>query len=313
MAFGSTSIARLSGFVCLLIATAITGGCGEDAERSPVREKYMAKPPDSAGTYQRADSPEVYDRESIFTYIDGAGEVYNAYDFREVEVWRYHNPDSAEIVAEIFDMGKPEDAYGVFTYARQEEQEGLGQAYESRGGTTCFWQGRYFVCVATYQQDDEARAAVDRIARQIDQQLPREGKIPALVQSLPDSGLVDNSVRFFHLHSVLNYHYYLARDNVLNLSERTDAVLAEYEFPEGLALVVRYPDSTEAGEAYRSFITNYLKGDGASPQQDEEGQWLAHQHRGSLVIIVFSVPAKDSAQELIERLGQATTQLEERE
>lgn len=273
----------------------------------------MVEPPVSVGAYSRSDEPETYDRESIFKYIDGAGEVYNAYDFRQVEVWRYHNPDSAEIVAEVFDMGKPEDAYGVFTYARQEEREGLGQAYERRGGTTCYWQDRYFVCAATYEQNSEARDAVDQIARSIDQQLPQEGQVPELVQSLPDSGLVSNSVRYFHLHSVLNYHYYLARDNILNLSEKTEAVLAEYEHPEGLALVIRYPTPSQARDAHQSFVTWYLDGDETSTQQEDTGQWIAHQHSGRLVTIVFSVPTQDAAQRHLDSIGRATAELDTEE
>lgn len=305
--------ATITNVLLTLTVAALGVGCSNEAEQSTKEESYMIQPPESVGAYTRSAKPEIYDRESIFDYIDGAGEVYNAYDFRKVEVWRYQNPDSAEIVAEVFDMGKPEDAYGVFTYARQEEQEGLGQTYERRGGTTCFWQSRWFVCVATYERDDDARHAVDRIAREIDQDLPQGGTVPALVQALPDSGLVGNSIRFFHLHSVLNYHYYLARENILNLSEQTDAVLAEYEYPEGLALLIRYPDTASAEEAYRSFVTAYLEGENTSPQRDEDGQWLAHRRHGRFIMIVFSVPDQDMAGRLMNRLSEAAvrTQTEE--
>ena len=73
--------------------------------------------PDQIGDWARQDAPERYDRETIFDYIDGAGEVYRSYGFSNVFIARYARAGTPEISLELFDMGTSEDAYGVFSYA----------------------------------------------------------------------------------------------------------------------------------------------------------------------------------------------------
>ena len=59
-----------------------------------------------------------YDRETIFDYIDGEGEVYNAYNMRRCVTRRYEKPEGPQIVMDLFDMGSSKDAFGVFTHDR---------------------------------------------------------------------------------------------------------------------------------------------------------------------------------------------------
>ena len=77
--------------------------------------------PERIGDRVRQDSSLTYDREAIFDYINGAGEVYRSYAFRDVLVARYARDSGDEVTVELFDMGLTEDAYGVFSYARESE------------------------------------------------------------------------------------------------------------------------------------------------------------------------------------------------
>jgi hypothetical protein len=49
--------------------------------------------PPQFGDWQRTKDAAVYDRVTIFDYINGAGEVYLQFGFRECLVQRYHNQD----------------------------------------------------------------------------------------------------------------------------------------------------------------------------------------------------------------------------
>jgi len=250
--------------------------------------------------WKASDTTETYDRESIFDYIDGAGEVYRSYDFREVTVWRFTRPAGPDITVEIFDMGTPDDAYGVFSYARESEESGIGGGFEQRGGVICFWQNRYYVCVAADETTEDSRAAVMALARTIAERLPSLGAVPHLVRLMPREGMVEHTERFFHIHPSLNYHYFLAEQNVLNLSENTDAVLAAYQPGTTYLLCIEYPSAPEAREAHGGFIDNYL------PEAAETGatkvaadKWVSALTLDRYVIVVLDAVSHERATALV--------------
>ena len=241
--------------------------------------------PESVGDWMLADAPVTYDRETIFDYINGAGEVYRSYAFKDVLVGQYQEPAGGALNVEIFDMGTPEDAYGVFSYAREEERTGIGVAFESRGSVLCFWQDRFYVCVAKEPGTDAPDTALEEMARGLSQGLPQGGKRPGLVDALPDEGLVPNSQRFFHTHQSLNYHYYLVRENVLTLGGETDAVLARYETGPSTLLLVAYGAAADAGDALTNF-RNQITG-GAEVAEPRDGSFVASGQEGRYVIVVL--------------------------
>ena len=75
------------------------------------------------------------------------------------------------------------------------------------------------------------------------------------MMQLPGAGLNSKSIRFLHHPVILNYHFYIADENILNLAPHTNAVLASYKREEGQALVllVSYPDAEAAAEACARF------------------------------------------------------------
>jgi len=191
-----------SGQVFVAILLFGLSGCGVD-DSSEGSADLTSLLPTQLGEWNLQDSTITYDRESIFDYIDGAGEVYRSYAFSEVAVFRYAAPGRSDILVELFDMGNPNDAYGVFSYAREQEEPGIGGGYEHKGDVLCFWQNRYYICLAI---DDPTQASEDdlpALARVISQHLPTPSVRPDLVEMLPPDGLVQRSERFFHLHQSL--------------------------------------------------------------------------------------------------------------
>ena len=90
---------------------------------------------------------EEYNSQTIFKYINGAAEVYLTYGFKGVAVRRFERPGKPLLVAETYEMGSSVDAYGVFSFERQEEEAGVGQGSEFGGGLLRFWKGNCFVSV----------------------------------------------------------------------------------------------------------------------------------------------------------------------
>lgn len=259
--------------------------------------------PDEIMGWRLSDSVETYDRESIFTYINGAGEVYRSYAFVDVTVHRYTKPNAPEIVAEIFDMGTSDDAYGVFSYTRESEKQGIGSAFERRGSVLCFWQSQFYVCVVAYKSSDDARTAIDSLARAIAERLPKDGAAPRMISLLPEENRVVHTERFFHIHSSLNYHYFLAEQNILNLNEQTNAVLASYEPGTTHLLAIEYPTESDATAAHQSFIDNYLpEAADSEAAMIENDKWVALALDEKYLIICFDAIDQNTARQLVDSM-----------
>lgn len=279
-----------------LAATILTCATSEVHQETIDMRKLV---PDQISGWKARDAAEVYDRQTIFDYIDGAGEIYLMYDFRKVMVFRLVKATEPTILLEIFDMGSPEDAYGIFSHAREGEEQGIGQGSEYRGGVLCFWKANFFVCITSERETPSSKKAVVDLARKIAENIPVSGAVPKLLDYLPEDGLLDKSVRYFHKHTSLNYHYFLSSENILGLGRHTEAVLARYEPGGRYLLLVRYQNEEEAKEALDGFFSAYIpEGKRSGAAQIDNGKWVAAKLEGALVVVVFDASTKADAQDL---------------
>ena len=165
----------------------------------------------------------VYDRKTIYDYMDGGAEVYLAFDFREVFVRKYIGPSRQEEIAlDIFDMGSPEEAYGVFSCDRQDPEAGIGQESEYGPGLLRFWQGRFFVSMTA--SGDEPSRGKSRSSSWGKRSRPgsvRPAPFRTCSACLPEAGLKKNRTSYFHAAVNLNNRFFVASENILNLDGKT--------------------------------------------------------------------------------------------
>jgi len=255
--------------------------------------------PATIGEWVRQDAPVTYDRETIFDYINGAGEVYRSYAFDHVLVDGYEAPDGRALTVEVFDMGTPQDAFGVFSYSRENEEEGIGAGFEIKGGILCFWQNRFFVCVTDELRRAEAQESMTEVARGISSALPLEGSRPALMASLPGEGLIPFSDRFFHTHQSLNYHYYLTRENVLNLSQDTEVALARYGPGSTYLVLIAYEGEPKASQALGSFKSHLgIDVEGEATGELDTGGCYSVGQEGHFLVVVLEAETEGAAVDL---------------
>jgi hypothetical protein len=230
-----------------------------------------------------------YDRKTLFKYIDGGAELYLAYSFRKVAVYTYTKKGEPEIIMGIYDMGSAEDAFGVFTSEREGNEIGIGQGSEYDAGLLRFYKGRFFVSIYSL-----ARAVADTIQA--------IGERPTLLSSLSRKGLIENSIRYFSSHIILNLHYYIANENILLLDGNTRAVLARYSAEEGkpYLLLVQYPSEQRAKKAFSSFLNAYMpEARQTYIVRTENGKWTATFLHSMFVVVVFDAPSQEYAQSVL--------------
>jgi hypothetical protein len=247
-----------------------------------------------------------YDRRTVFDYIDGAGELFLAYGFRQLTVRRFEKPGQPPLTLERYDMGSAEGAYGVFSFERQEASVGIGQGSEFGGGLLRFWKGRFFASISANGEGAEAEAAILKLERDTAAAIPQTGAVPRVVGLIPgkDAGLVETSVRYVKSHILLNQRLFIAHENILNLTPQTGAVLAQYghDAQKTQLLLVRYPTTTAAEAAYQKFRTAYLPDAGGADRRKTDNQrWAIVRQRQAFVLVVLGAPTEAVGEALLQK------------
>lgn len=261
--------------------------------------------PDEVLGWKWDGKEEVYDRETIFQYIDGMGEVYLAYNLERVFVRRYVKSDQPRITVDLFDMGSPEDAFGVWTFEREGESLNIGQDADYAAGLLRFWKGRYFVAVWAEREEPGLKEVVLALGNKIAEAIPEKGQRPELLKYLPQKGLDENILFFRHI-LILNRHYFLADKDILNLSPQTEGVLASYRIDKEKTrlILIRYPTEKDALKGWEIFGRAYLRESQAKGiVRTENRKWVAAQRFGKILAIVLDAPTQSRALELMAQVA----------
>ena len=253
----------------------------------------------------KASGPDaVYDRKTLYEYMDGGAEVYLAFDFREVFVRKYADAAENEFVLDIYDMGSPAEAFGLFSCDRQDPEAGIGQGSEYGPGLLRFWRGRYFVSITVSGNEDKAEKAVLDLGKAIAPLFGPDGALPEMLVLLPSAGLKADKTSYFHNHVHLSNRYFVSSENILNLDEETECLFAEYDAPggdTGRMLIVRYPDAGRAKAAASSFLKSFLPGaDADGTALTENKKWTMIKTRDNVLAVVFEGSSKEYARLLAE-------------
>jgi hypothetical protein len=285
--------------IMVLMFTIADPARGEEKEKM---NQEISLPSEVAGwTWDGKET--TYDSRTLFEYIDGAAELYLAYGFQNLAVRLYEKPNRPPITVELYEMASSEDAYGVFSFERQDEAIGIGQGSEFGGGLLRFWKGKYFVSLYADGEGAEVEPAMLAAGRATANAIPAVGPEPKLVGSVPGKnlGLVDTSLRYLRSHVLLNQRFFISHQNILHLNRNTEAVLAQYLQGKQKVhlLLIRYPNPKEAGDAYQSFMKAYLPDAGGKDRlKTEDKKWTLARQQNAFILIVFGSSTETEAEAL---------------
>ncbi len=262
--------------------------------------------PDRLGEWKVLEKDRVFYPENLYEYIDGGAELYISYGFRSVFSRTYSQAEQPDIIVDLFDMGSSQNAFGVFSHARETIDDTFGQGSQYTEGLLLFWKDFYFVSILASPETPASRKAVFELARAIETAIPNNGPLPKLLDLLPEQDLVRESIRYFHHYIWLNSFYYVSDENILHINEGTDAVLAKYGKlgERSLLLLVEYQKGEDAKAGYGDFVKHYLPElSGNSAVQIEDGTWMGCRLEENLLVIVFNAPNEKSASVLLEAVA----------
>ena len=133
----------------------------------------------------------VYDRGSLFEYMNGAGELYLGFAFSELAVRQYEDATGTEIVAESYDMGSSEDAFGIHTHDNDGERVDLGQGALYSPGLLRLWRDQIFVRLFSQSENPDTIRLLTSFGQHISDAIGRDGSVPELLGVLDQWGTLE--------------------------------------------------------------------------------------------------------------------------
>ncbi len=259
--------------------------------------------PVEVNKWKAREKDQIFNSETIFDYINGAGEVYRSYNFKKLLARRYTREGQPDIIADLFDMGSSEDAFGVFTHDLEGEKTGIGRDSVYKGGLLTFWKGRFYVSLYSEEETIQAKDTLYQLGEKISLSIKIEGKKPEMISFFPKGKIDEDRIRYFHNHLILNYHYYVSEENILFLDQKTNAALARCKGDDDeplTILIVKYSKLEKMDKAYENFISVYMP-DAVELGivQTENSKWTFIKKIKEFIVIVFDSPSPVSAKELL--------------
>jgi hypothetical protein len=196
-------------------------------------------------TWSMTEKPESYYPENLFEYINGAAEIYLAYEFKELIVAQQQKDQSEKNVAvEIYDMGNETNAFGIYSAERYPDNQFIKMGLQGylEEGTLNFLVDRYYVKLLCFECEDQSEEVLKAFSRKIVERVGQAGNLPHLLKSFPTKGLKPNSENFV-LRNFMGYSF-------LHNGYSAKYILNDLEFDCFIAQGKDHADATQMLEKY---------------------------------------------------------------
>ena len=297
----------------------------------------LLKMPERVDIYTKIDSVQVIDSTNIFDYMDGAGELYLGYRFDHMEVFEYNAENQPEIVAELYIMETPDDAFGLLSMdwsgnpvlgdilsATPGNKNIAPKARALYGsGLLRLCSGNLYARILAYRETEESQKAVLELGRYMITFRPVTQE-PELLSVIPVTtssgwGIMTNRIGYFRSYLVLNSLFYLSHKNILGLDHSCEALAVPYEKTENqkisdrIQLVfINYETARSAADGLTKFFQAYLPEQEVNVLTEEkegnilyfnlEDGWLGIRKIKNRTGLVFGCPDQHSAREILNRV-----------
>jgi len=288
--------------------------------------------PETINEWNLSSEVQKIDSTNIFDYMNGGGELYLSYRFKFLEVFEYLSKNNSNILVEIYEMETEDDAFGLLSLDWSGEPVSLGQPDKIKiniptsvralygRGLLRMVSGKYYVRIMAAKEAVETKDAVVQIGRALYNDTFSE---PEIIKWLPSLDTINwnlnfNEISFFRSHMVLNSLFYLSHQNILDLNLSSEAVTATYESTSEYnqskpirMILINYGNAGKAINAlfhfYEAFLSELkikikLQGSSYINYNLIEDGWLACKLENNFLVLLFNVPNKKLAEQIINHI-----------
>ncbi len=218
--------------------------------------------------WKQSGETQIFSPNTLYEYIDGAADLYLAYDFQQLQVAEYSNAQKASVTIELYSHRSSNDAFGVYSEERLPEANYLNigaEGYVDKNVLN-FVTETHYVKIASYKTGAEDREVLQGFAKRVAEILGEKGGLPSILSSFPIEGKINHSEKFIR-RNFLGYSF-------LRSAFTTDYDLSGKKFK---LFLMEFNDRNEC----RNTLLKYLQQIDDKPKEVTEGRYtLTDPHHG---------------------------------
>ena len=149
--------------------------------------------------WARVTDLEHYGADNLWEYINGQADFFIDYGFVGVDTAEYQNDqESSSVVLEVYQMGRPQEAFGIFAAERTRDDRPLEIGAQAYLGTNVlgFWQAERYVKLTSFDEGPEVERSLISLAEEISSRIPGQGRELETLLLFPVDGRIEASERF---------------------------------------------------------------------------------------------------------------------
>ena len=253
-----------------VFAQSLTPGAGIQTDVPP--EQLLPNDGELLGWVQ-SRAPSTYVGKTLYRDRASSPDLYYAYGFeRQAEV-EYETPQFGSkplILLEVFDMGSPENAFGIYNFHTYPKMkfEWVGSKAMLSGNYLRFSKGKYFIQIEGYEIATGIREGMITLAKIIATQIKDRPPEPRILALLPSRNKVNGSTKLFRSNWALRQLYSTLPVNIPQLTDTAIGVSARYldttkstDWTDAqIAFIIRFADTATAESAYTLYRDVVTKG-----------------------------------------------------
>ena len=260
----------------------------EEVEQTTISPEHLLPGDGEFLDWVQSRAPSTYQGKTLYRDRAASPDLYHAYGFQRQAEVEYQAPQFGSkplILLEIFDMGTPENAFGICNFHTypQAKFEWVGSKAMLSGGYLRFSKGRYFIQIEGYEFATGIREAMIAIAKAVASEIKDPPPEPRILTLLP-SNKVSGSVKLFRSNWALRQIYSKLPVNVPQLSDPALGVSARYRdnadsanwVDAQIVFVIRFSDTSAAESAYTLYRDSVMKA-AVSPEVGADGAILVNE------------------------------------
>jgi len=143
--------------------------------------------------------PEHYEAENLWEYINGQADFFIDYGFARVDTAEYRNDqESSSVVLEVYRMGRPQEAFGIFAAERTPDDRPLEIGAGAYLGVNVlgFWQAERYVKLTSFDEGPAVGQLLIGLAEEISSRIPTQGHDLETLLLFPEEDRLEASERF---------------------------------------------------------------------------------------------------------------------
>ena len=151
------------------------------------------------GGQRDPSSPEFFDAENLWRYINGQAEMYLDYGFELLATSNYTYTDSSGFMTiEIYQMKGPNHAFGIYAAERSPNDKFINMGVQGylEANVLNFWKGPYYVKLSSSQSPSNAKKTLMKVASVIADKIMGSYSEPELFAYFPEKDKITMSERF---------------------------------------------------------------------------------------------------------------------